>query len=149
MSSWIISGGGHYHGCMAGRTRRVNTLVHPIDQRQTSTGGVAGCPGGGLRQVQGCSSGAGRAPVPSPMATGAVPASSLLQRPTLVPTEKDIAAAGGPWGSTGGIGHHGAAREPQSPLLALPIFSCGIVRGLHGSCAYLSYKGKPCHCHAA
>lgn len=151
MSSWIISGGGHYYSCMAGRTRSVNTLVHHIDQRQTSTGGVAGCPGGaeanaGLQQW-------GREGS-CPLSHGHGCSARILPAPaTNAGTHRE-----GHCGSGRAVGQHGghgaprgcgAAWEPQSPLLALPIFSCGIAQGLHGSCAYLSYKGKLCHCHAA
>lgn len=70
---------------MADSTRSVDTLVHGIEQQRTSPGGVWVPWGGlgtlgGLWQRQGCSSGAGRAPVPSPVAVGAAPASRRLQQ---------------------------------------------------------------------
>lgn len=76
-SSWIISGGGHGHGCAAGRTRGVNRLVRGVDQRQMSTGGGSGCPGGAVSKAGPQQQGR-EGSRPSPMAVGAAPASRRL-----------------------------------------------------------------------
>ena len=108
VSSWIISGRGHYHGCTADRTGSVNTLVHHIDQRQTSTGG-SGCPGGAMAKAGLQQRGREGS---RPLSHGRGCSACILPAPAFSDAEKGIAAAWGLWGSTGATGHHGAGGSP-------------------------------------